>query len=61
MQNPLVATSAAQMYKRLLTRSPIDGFGTWLWALQEHHLLKQPIPNDWLAAADLVADYLGAL
>lgn len=39
----------------------LDGFGTWLWALHEHRLLQQSIPNDWLEAANLVADYLSAL
>lgn len=41
----------------------LDGFGTWLWALEEH-LRIQPgasMPPDWRLAADLVADYLAAL
>jgi GH15 family glucan-1,4-alpha-glucosidase len=40
----------------------LDGFGTWLWALGEHvRLSGQALPPDWLAAAQLVADYLAAL
>jgi GH15 family glucan-1,4-alpha-glucosidase len=41
----------------------LDGFGTWLWALNEHQKQNPEIalPNDWLDAADLVADYLREL
>jgi GH15 family glucan-1,4-alpha-glucosidase len=40
----------------------LDGFGTWLWALNQHRLLTQAeLPADWLLAADLVADYLEGL
>lgn len=40
----------------------LDGLGTWLWALGNHQQLSDiPIPNEWLGAADLVADYLAAL
>lgn len=40
----------------------LDGFGTWLWGLTEHHRLsKRSLPEEWLNAADLVADYLVAL
>ena len=41
----------------------LDGFGTWLWALNEHQNLNsaQPIPPDVLEAADLVAEYLSEL
>ena len=40
----------------------LDGFGTWLWALGEHQRLAQTAVNEeWLNAADLVADYLAAL
>lgn len=40
----------------------LDGFGTWLWALGEHdRLTRAPLPQAWLTAAHLVADYLTAL
>ena len=41
----------------------LDGFGTWLWALNEHHKLEPntPLPEDVLHAAALVADFLSAL
>jgi GH15 family glucan-1,4-alpha-glucosidase len=40
----------------------LDGFGTWLWALERHAwLTNQPLPEDWLKAAGLVAQYLEAL
>lgn len=40
----------------------LDGLGTWLWALAEHQQLSQePLPKEWLQAADLVVDYLIAL
>src|SRR6266508_6143422 len=41
----------------------LDGFGTWLWALNEHHK-QNPASNlsrDVLDAVDLVADYLSGL
>jgi GH15 family glucan-1,4-alpha-glucosidase len=41
----------------------LDGFGTWLWALNEHqkHNLKVPLSQPVLDAAELVADYLCGL
>jgi GH15 family glucan-1,4-alpha-glucosidase len=40
----------------------LDGFGTWLWSLEQHHrLAHSPISSDWLVAADRVAAYLAAL
>ncbi len=40
----------------------LDGFGTWLWALEQHHLLtEEPLPPAWLEAAGWVAEYLSAL
>ncbi len=40
----------------------LDGFGTWLWALGEHWRLSGAhLPDTWLRAAKLVADYLTAL
>ncbi len=40
----------------------MDGFGTWLWSLGEHfNLTGNPLPESWVRAADLVADYLIAL
>ena len=40
----------------------LDGLGTWLWALQSHQQLSDMIlPEAWLQAAGLVADYLAAL
>ena len=48
----------------------LDGFGTWLWALGEHaQAIREDgsskpnagLRSEWLAAADLVADYLSAL
>ena len=41
----------------------LDGFGTWLWALNQHQKLspsRQPSPK-LLEAADLVANYLSEL
>ncbi len=40
----------------------LDGFGTWLWALEQHVALSgaNPAP-DWLRAAGLAAGYLAAL
>lgn len=40
----------------------LDGLGTWLWALGEHHRLSgRPLPAGWLKAAELAGDYLEAL
>ncbi len=40
----------------------LDGFGTWLWALEQHQrLARQPLPDTWLQAAGLVSQYLTAL
>jgi GH15 family glucan-1,4-alpha-glucosidase len=40
----------------------LDGFGTWLWALEQHQrLCGDPLPPEWLTAAGLTADYLAAL
>lgn len=40
----------------------LDGFGTWLWALGEHHRLNDAeLPNEWQRAAELIAEYLTAL
>lgn len=40
----------------------LDGLGTWLWSLQQHHLLStSEIPSEWLIAANLVGDYLSSL
>src|ERR1051325_8606186 len=41
----------------------LDGFGTWLWALNEHHQRSPEVdlPPEFLEAADLVADYLSEL
>lgn len=40
----------------------LDGFGTWLWALNEHkRLTGSELPAPWLEAARLVAAYLAAL
>ena len=41
----------------------LDGFGTWLWAVYEHHKQNPElnISQDLLDAADLVADYLSEL
>ncbi len=41
----------------------LDGFGTWLWALNEHrtHNPGATLPERVLEAAGLVADYLSAL
>lgn len=41
----------------------LDGFGTWLWALEQHARLAPETPpsGSMLSAAALVADYLGAL
>lgn len=41
----------------------LDGFGTWLWALNEHRKLnpETELSQDLLSAAKLVADYLSEL
>ena len=40
----------------------LDGFGTWLWSLNEHRkLTSRPIPQEWLTAARLTADYIEGL
>lgn len=40
----------------------LDGFGTWLWALNEHvRLSGKPAKSEWLRAANLTADYLAGL
>jgi GH15 family glucan-1,4-alpha-glucosidase len=41
----------------------LDGFGTWLWALNEHHIQNPQAPLSWemLDASDLVAEYLSEL
>jgi GH15 family glucan-1,4-alpha-glucosidase len=40
----------------------LDGFGTWLWALNQHRILSgSALPADWLQAASLTAGYLEAL
>jgi GH15 family glucan-1,4-alpha-glucosidase len=41
----------------------LDGFGTWLWALEQHARLapELPLPGDMFRAVDLVSEYLEAL
>ncbi len=40
----------------------LDGFGTWLWALEQHRQLSgEPLPPAWLEAAGRVVEYLSAL
>jgi GH15 family glucan-1,4-alpha-glucosidase len=40
----------------------LDGFGTWLWSLNEHQCISnKEIPKDLLIAANLVADYIAKL
>jgi len=40
----------------------LDGFGTWLWALEQHRrLCGETLPAEWLEAAGLAARYLAAL
>ena len=40
----------------------LDGFGTWLWALNEHARLSgEALRPEWLRAAGLAADYLAGL
>lgn len=45
------------------TNFQLDGFGTWLWALNEHRKINPAaeLSQDLLTAADLVAEYLSAL
>jgi GH15 family glucan-1,4-alpha-glucosidase len=39
----------------------LDGFGTWLWALNEHRLRsKESLPADWIQAVSITASYLEA-
>ncbi|MCX6078779.1 MAG: glycoside hydrolase family 15 protein [Chloroflexi bacterium] len=40
----------------------LDGFGTWLWALNEHRMRSRAdLPAEWVQAASAVASYLEAL
>jgi GH15 family glucan-1,4-alpha-glucosidase len=40
----------------------LDGFGTWLWSLEQHkHFNADPLPSSWMAAGSLAARYLEAL
>ena len=40
----------------------LDGFGTWLWSLEQHQrLAHSTISSSWLEAADRVANYLATL
>jgi GH15 family glucan-1,4-alpha-glucosidase len=40
----------------------LDGFGTWLWALEQHSRFNPaPLPVSWLEAAAFTARYLKAL
>jgi GH15 family glucan-1,4-alpha-glucosidase len=40
----------------------LDGFGTWLWALEEHCRRRaEPAPEPWIRAADLTSRYLEGL
>jgi GH15 family glucan-1,4-alpha-glucosidase len=40
----------------------LDGFGTWLWELEQHSRLSgKSLPVEWLHTAGLVAAYLEAL
>jgi GH15 family glucan-1,4-alpha-glucosidase len=40
----------------------LDGFGTWLWALEEHlRLSGSPLLESWAQAAGQIASYLAAL
>ena len=40
----------------------LDGFGTLLWALEQHIVLgDKPMPPEWVATIALLADYLSAL
>jgi GH15 family glucan-1,4-alpha-glucosidase len=40
----------------------LDGFGTWLWGMEQHARRSgETAPDRWVEAADLVAAYLAAL
>ncbi len=40
----------------------LDGFGTWLWALEKHCRLSGTPPGEqWLAASQIISQYLAAL
>jgi GH15 family glucan-1,4-alpha-glucosidase len=40
----------------------LDGFGTWLWALNDHRLRNNfSLPADWVQAASATASYLEGL
>lgn len=40
----------------------LDGFGTWLWSLYEHaKITGEPLPENWMQAARITADYLSVL
>jgi GH15 family glucan-1,4-alpha-glucosidase len=40
----------------------LDGFGTWLWSLNEHRLhTNASLPVEWVGAASATASYLEAL
>lgn len=40
----------------------LDGFGTWLWSLNQHRTLAgNQIPEEWLQAARFIADYIEGL
>jgi GH15 family glucan-1,4-alpha-glucosidase len=40
----------------------LDGFGTWLWALEQHiQRRSEPVPKSWRQAADLTSRYLAGL
>lgn len=40
----------------------LDGFGTWLWALNQNRIIsKKSPPPDWISAAKLAAQYLAGL
>jgi GH15 family glucan-1,4-alpha-glucosidase len=39
----------------------LDGFGTWLWALNEHRIrTNESLPAEWVQAASVTASYLEA-
>lgn len=38
----------------------LDGYGTWLWALRQHHDRAGTDPADHLAAVDILVPYLAA-
>jgi GH15 family glucan-1,4-alpha-glucosidase len=40
----------------------LDGFGAWLWALEQHqHLSGAPLPEEWARAARIAAGYIEGL